>query len=276
MVETSIITITKDNTYYLEKYLDAVLARSTEKHYEVILIDNASSELEAKKTESLVRHFQFSNTRIPITLIRNETMESFAHNCNKGAELSDANFLFFLNDDTVPEQGFIRPLIDTLLKELRTFAVGPKMYFPNGFIQHCGIAFHKEGHVNGSKMPGHIWWNKKHYKDPVVEKTRRFNAITGGAMFVNKRYFTELGGFDEVYKVAAYEDIDLCLRARENNFIIKYEPRSQILHYESVTQQKFEQGFRNEYFKKNTKTFMDRWFEKIKPDYFAKTYGEED
>jgi len=246
------------------------------KEFELILIDNASTTKEAKTIESLVREYNYFYEDNEIKLIKNKKMKSFAENCNMGAKISEANYLMFLNDDTEVQPGWLTALVDSMNKDHefhnipRIAVIGPKMYFPNKMIQHCGIAFHKD------KMPGHIWWNKRKIDDPLVNKTRKFVAVTGGAMFVRRRIFYEMHGFDEVYKVCAYEDIDFCLRLKEKNYLVKYEPKSEILHHESITQKKFDPDFRQDYFVKNTATFLSRWRKKIKPDYFKMTYGEEE
>lgn len=278
MSNTSIVTITRNNSQYLDKYFEALYKNTKIKDFELVLIDNASSFAEAKHIDSLVREYEYYHEGgDKIKLIHNKEMKSFAANCNEGASQATGGFYMFLNDDTEVQPNWLDPLIVTASNDDghyqsdRIAAVGPKMFFPNQMVQHCGIAFHKK-----DRMPGHIWWNKLARTHPRVNHPRRVSAITGGAMFIKSRIFQKLGGFDEVYKVCAYEDIDLCLRLKENNYILKYEPRSEILHHESVTQQKFDQKFRQDYFIQNTNTFLSRWYDKIEPDYAKMTYGEEE
>lgn len=274
MTETSIITITRNNRSYLTNFFKALFENTDPKRFELILFDNASTESDRKYAEDLCHQYRYERDA-QIRFVKNEKMKSFAANCNVGSSMAEGGFLMFLNDDTEVQPKWLDHLIDSITHDLyyegeRIGIVSPKMYFPNGNIQHCGIAFHK-----ADMMPGHIWWNKKKRNDPAVMKPKFFQAVTGGAMFIRRRTFVELGGFDEVYAVCAYEDIDLCLRAKEANLAVKYEPRAEILHHESVTQKKFDPAFRQEYFVKNTKTFLDRWRDKIDADYSRMTNGAE-
>lgn len=277
MTVVSIITITRNNRKMIDSYMRALYENTPAREFELILIDNASDPIEAKHIQDLAREYKYFNEMAIIKVIRNEKMESFAKNCNAGAKIADSDLLFFLNDDTEVQPNWLGPLRETIASSdghyegERIAAIGPKMYFPTGIIQHCGIAFHKKDH-----MPGHIWWGKKSKDDPLVNHRRRVAAITGGAFMIKRRIFEELGGFDEIYEVCAYEDIDLCLRLVEKQYVIKYEPRSEIIHHESTTQKKFSPEFRQEYFIKNTKTFLEKWFDKIIPDYDKMTYGEEE
>lgn len=276
MTVVSIITITRNNREMIDNYMKALFKNTIARDFELILIDNASTEEESKHLEQLVKEYSYFNEMAIIKLLKNKKMKSFAANCNMGAKISQSDLLFFLNDDTEVQPNWLGPLRETIASSdghyegFRIAAVGPKMYFPNGNIQHCGIAFHEK-----DRMPGHMWWNKKHKDDPIVNKKRRVTAITGGALMIKKRIFEEVGGFDEIYEVCAYEDIDLCLRLNEKKMVIKYEPLSEILHHESVTQKKFSDNFRKDYFIKNTTIFLNKWYDKILPDFNKMTYGDE-
>ena len=96
---------------------------------------------------------------------------------------------------------------------------------------------------------------------------REFQAVTGGCLLIKTDLFRELNGFDERYIVAAYEDLDLCLRARQKGFKVVYAPKAELIHYESVTQNKFDDSFRKAYFKNNHDLFMSEWNGKFEFDY---------
>ena len=267
----SVIIVTRNNFDYFEKCMNALFEHTDFTDVELLIVNNNSSDRESKQLIEWYEAQEFLTPDIPIQLIHNVTTESFATNNNEAIRLTNSNYLMFLNDDTEVQENWLPPLLDCIESDERIVAVGPKMFYPNGMIQHCGIAFHKK-----DKMPGHIWLGKKPRDYPPAQIRRRFKAITGGAMFISARVFKSLGGFDEAYKVCAYEDIDLCLKFEDEANRIYYEPKSEIMHHESVTQNKFDAKFRQGYFVANTKIFLDRWFEKIKPDYFDKTNGEEE
>lgn len=270
-MNVSIIIITRNNFGYFEKCVQSLFLHTDFKDVELIIVNNNSSDLESKKLIEWYEAQEFLTPNILIQLIHNVGMESFAKNNNEAVKLSHGNYLMFLNDDTEVQVNWLPPLLNCIESDERIVMVGPKMFYPNGMLQHCGIAFHKK-----DKMPGHIWLGKKPRDYPPAQIRRRFKAITGGAMFISSRIFKLAGGFNEDYDVCAYEDIDFCLRIGDEANRIYYEPKSEIMHHESVTQDKFDAKFRNDYFVKNTKLFLDRWFDTIKPDYFEMTYGEEE
>lgn len=259
VTNVTIVTISRNNWDYLEPMLNSVLENTD--NFNLVLINNQSTEEEKNKMVDYIETATSINEN-PLRLFHNAKMKSFAENCNFGANHAMSEFVMFLNDDTEVMANWLDELIKTINKDSRTIAVGSKMFFPGGLIQHAGIAFHK------NKMPGHIWWNKKYIDDPDINEEREFQAVTAGAMLVRKKEFIELGGFDEAYKVAAYEDIDFCLNAGEQGYKIMYCPKSEILHHESVTQKKFRSDFRAKYYNDSTSLFLERWYGKIKSDYF--------
>ncbi len=109
----------------------------------------------------------------------------------------------------------------------RAAAVGAKLLFPNGTIQHAGLAITQDGlaapPLRG--LPG---------RHPAVNRTRRIAAVTGACMLVRPRDFERLGGFDEAF-LNGYEDVDLCHRLHAAGREVGYCAESVLYHLESVT-----------------------------------------
>jgi GT2 family glycosyltransferase len=253
----SIITIHRNNLPYLEKYAKALKENTTYSNFEVILIDNASVPSIAKDIFAIVDSMGSTH----VTVYLNKEMQSFAANCNFGASKASGELLCFLNDDTEPQKGWLTEMVKTLQRYDECEIVGAKMWFPNQMIQHAGIAFHQ------NKMPGHVWWNQIHKDDERLEKEQEFNAVTGGCMLISSSFFKKMGCFDTKFERAGYEDIDLCLRVGAIGKKIYYSPKAGLIHHEKVTQNKFDPKTRQEYHVKNTQLFLDRWADKIVPDY---------
>ncbi|HEU04818.1 MAG TPA: glycosyltransferase family 2 protein [Nitrosopumilus sp.] len=267
MKKTTIVTITKDNKEYFAKYIEAFIKNtSPELVQEIVIIENNSKDkIELEKYMQKLYEKNF-NCR----LIQNSEMLSFAANCNFGVEGSKAGYYFFVNDDTEPQPNWLEEAVKLMESDDQIGVVGCKMYFPNNVIQHAGIAFRSTPHFH----PGHIWWNKKTKDDPEVNQVREFQAVTGGAMLVRSNIFNGLKGFNEAYVVAGYEDCDFCLRVRKildlntsKNFKVMYCPTSELVHHESITQEKFDLKFRAEYYLKNHTLFCKTWQDKVELDY---------
>lgn len=176
--------------------------------YELIVVDNGSTDL--------VRDLDG-----PDILIRNAENRGFGVACNQGARLASGDVLVFLNSDTEPRPGWLKPLLDAL-KGPDVVVAGSMLTYPDGRIQHAGIE------TRGS---GASW-------EPFnVQEPRPFGdvkAVTGACMAVKREVFRELGGFDETYWNGG-EDVDFCFRARDAGYRVVYTPDSIVVHHESAS-----------------------------------------
>lgn len=143
---------------------------------------------------------------------------TFAQNCNRGAAKARSDYLIFLNDDTVVQPNWLQPLIQPIPE--RAGITGAQLFYPDNTIQHAGIYFDAPG---GILTAYNITWD---------EPSGRRDAVTGACMAVHRPLFESLNGFDEGY-INGYEDVDLCLRARQLGVTILYVAESHVIHLES-------------------------------------------
>lgn len=209
--------------------------------YEIIVIDNASTDATAQLFKS-VRG---------LTYVRNQVNANFAGGNNQGAKIARGKYLMFLNNDTAVTPGWLNALVDELEHNSRTGIVGGRLLYPNNTIQHAGILFGKD------LVPYHAWTRAKR-DDPRVTKRKLFPAVTGACLMISKDDYVEVDGFDEKY-INGLEDIDLCLKIRDLGREIVYRPDCVVLHYESISSGRFR------YAEQNTALFFSRWGDKIKP-----------
>jgi GT2 family glycosyltransferase len=176
--------------------------------YELIVVDNGSSE-------------DVRNLDGPDILIRNHNNRGFAVACNQGAALGSGDVVVFLNNDTEPREGWLKPLLDAL-KGPNVAVVGPTLVYPDGRLQHAGI----DTRGSGASFEAYN-----------VQEPRLFGdvkAVTGACLAVKRDVFAELGCFDEGF-VNGYEDVDFCLRARDAGYRVVYTPDSVVMHHESAS-----------------------------------------
>lgn len=181
--------------------------------YRLVLVDNGSTD----GTQMLCRHLPGT------TVLRNDMNRGFAAACNQGAAAADTPYVMFLNNDTWVGPGWLPPLVATLMAYQDTAAVGARLTYPDGSLQHAGVAVD----VNDR---GLLEARNLHTEKPRGPT----EAVTGAAMMVDRRRFDEVGGFDEGYW-NGYEDVDLCLQFRDRGWQIRYEPNSTIVHLESAS-----------------------------------------
>ncbi|TKB65719.1 MAG: glycosyltransferase [Nitrospira sp.] len=218
----------------------AALVKTTEGiSWELIVVDNHSTDDTASFLSSLAGDVQ---------IISNQENLGFAKACNQGARVARSQYLVFLNNDTIPQPGWLSSLVSEVDAHPEVGIVGSKLLYPDGTVQHAGVVRDLE-----HRLPYHIY--KSFAGDhPVVNQRREFQIVTAACLLIRRSLFEEVGGFDEGY-VNGFEDADLCLKVRERGYVIVYQPRSVVLHLESQT------AGRKIHDDTNAIRFLDRWEE---------------
>jgi len=205
--------------------------------YEVIVVDNGSTD---GTTEFLA---QLGGD---VRIVTNANNEGFAKACNQGAAVAKGAYLVFLNNDTVPQQGWLGALVAEVESHSEVGVVGSKLLYADGTVQHAGVVRDLE-----HRLPYHIY--KTFAGDhPAVNQRREYQIVTAACMLIRRALFEEVGGFDEGY-VNGFEDADLCLKVRERGHTVVYQPRSVLVHLESQT------PGRKAHDDANVARFLDRW-----------------
>lgn len=212
--------------------------------YELIVVDNASSDRTAEKVRA---------ADAGVRVLRNESNAGFAAACNQGAAAAQGKHLLFLNNDTVPLAGWLEPLVEELRSNPQVVAVGSKLLYQSGEVQHAGVAFERE-----SRNPYHPYRFLRS-DDSRVNRRRELQAVTAACILIRQNKFRECGGFHEGFR-NGYEDLDLCLQLRRRGGIIVYQPRSVLFHLESQT------PGRMRYDNENRALFFSRWREAVLSD----------
>ncbi|MEW6599421.1 MAG: glycosyltransferase [Nitrospirota bacterium] len=246
----SIVIPVFNNIKYTMQCLEAVAANTAYEPYEVVIVDNGSTDGTKEYLASLSGD---------VRILSNDTNLGFAPACNQGARAAQGDYIVFLNNDTVPQPGWLENMVKVVREMPEAAIVGSKLLYPDDTIQHAGVVFD----VRDSRLLlSHIYrcFDKDH---PAVNHMREFNAVTAACMLVRKEVFFDLGMLDEGYK-NGYEDVDFCLKAREKGHKIIYNPGSVLYHHESVSEGRFDFGERN------TNHFIKQWGNKIQSDYHEK------
>lgn len=233
------------NQSFLTRVCLASLALADLGGAEVLVVDNGSTDdtprlLEEWAAEGDGRRF--------VTPGENRR---FAGGCNLGAKEADGEVLVFLNNDTFVLRQWLPALIRPLGQN-RIKITGSRLLYPNGRIQHAGIAFNNLG-------PHHVYVGL-HSDIPPVLRQRDYQVVTGASMAIGRETFSHYGGFDETYQ-NSFEDVDLCLRVKADGDRVVYIPDSVAYHWESMTE-----GRIGPQDKRNYSLFMERWAERFEQD----------
>jgi GT2 family glycosyltransferase len=203
--------------------------------FETIVVDNASSD----ETQPSMRDFP------GVRYERLEINTNFAGACNAGARLTTAPLTLFLNNDAYPLDDALTPLVRAFDREEVSVA-GGALFFEDGATQGAGFVVLPNAHW-------HYFCRNLPASLEDVTQSRDAIGVSGAAMAVRTAWFLESGGFDESY-VNGFEDVDLCMRARESGRAIRYVADARFAHYEGASAGRFDRESENE------RRFYDRWF----------------
>jgi len=246
--KVSIIIVCWNNSQLTKNCVDR-LYEVTPEGFELILVDNGSTDDTWKVLENLKRKYPNIKT------IHNDKNLGFAKGNNLALKVATRDHILYLNNDTLPQWGWLERMVDVLEANTKVGIVGARLYFnidTQGVwkIQHAGITF-KNGQVQ------HIG----HYQTDIqVSKigVEEVEAVTGACLMVRK----SLAGFDENYIKGYFEDVDLCLRVRELGFKVVINHEARLIHLEGKSQdilKKEDKRKFDEITERNRKKFEKRW-----------------
>jgi GT2 family glycosyltransferase/glycosyltransferase involved in cell wall biosynthesis len=203
---------------------------------EILIVDNASRDETGAFLGSLAE---------PYRVIRNSENRGFAAACNQGVRAASGELLLFLNNDTIPQAGWLAALIAALERDPTIGVVGARLLYPDGTIQHAGIV------LDDQLVPRHAFCRRPgDYPPANVE--REYQGVTGACFLVHRATFHALGGFDERYR-NGYEDVDFCFKARWEGYRVVYAPGAVLTHFESTSDGRFTHDAANR------RQFLSRW-----------------
>jgi GT2 family glycosyltransferase len=237
---------------------------SGEDPFETIVVDNGSSDETPRFLEAAVKKYPRLRVVTPGQNL------GFARGCNLGAEAAAGEHLLFLNNDTEVQPGWLRPLVAIVRRDPAVGAIGAKLLFPNGTIQHAGILFAlHQGHPAGNELDIHCLYRKRPAYFPDANQARVYPCVTGACLLTPRALFTTLAGFDEGYWNGA-EDADYCLRVVERKRLVVYEPACVAIHFESQS------GPERERMRwENATRFRATWQNRIPPEALYGHYVKE-
>jgi len=224
--KVSIIIPTKDQLGSIRGCVDSIRQKSTYPNYEIIIVDNNSSEPET------LEYLKTAPTRV----LRFDEKFNFSRINNFAVKQAEGEYILFLNNDTeVITPDWIESMLEHAQRP-EVGAVGCKLLYRNGNIQHAGVVLGMSPNP-ATGVAGHVFTNFV-YDDPgyfgFIDVIRNYSAVTAAAMMMRKPVFEQCGGFDEELAVD-YNDVDLCLRLREKGFLTVYTPFAELYHLESAS-----------------------------------------
>lgn len=207
--------------------------------YELILADDHSSD-ETLNAAQIYPGLKV--TRTPQNV-------GFLRNCNYAVKQARGKAILLLNNDTIVLPNWMSSLHQTLLQNDNAVIVGSKVLYPNGLIQEAGCGIYSNGRAFqiGFQYPRGT---------PLLNIIRQTHYVSGCSMLIRKSFWEEVGGFDERYKEAYYEDSDLAMSAHTLGKKVLYQPLSELIHFEHRSY-----GLRSKILSYNRNVFVNKWSE---------------
>jgi O-antigen biosynthesis protein len=223
----SIIIASGGRVDVLRTNLESIFEKTAYGGYEVVITDNSKGQA----IERLVREFQASHPNLRYLDSRGQPFNFSAIN-NAAARECDSPALLFLNDDTsVIAPGWLEAMLELALRP-DIGAVGAKLLYPNGAIQHAGVVMGLYDNC-GHAFKG-LDGSKPHYFD-FTDIIRNVSAVTGACLMTRASVFQQAGGFDEDEFAVAFNDVDFCLRLGSLGYRNLYTPHAVLYHHESLS-----------------------------------------
>lgn len=242
MITTSIVIPVFNKWELTSDCLRSLAQHTAGEDFAVVVADNASTDETPQACPALGAAL-FGNRFHYLRLERNR---NFGPACNAGAAVVRSEFLLFLNNDTLATDNWLPPLLEAMRSDDSLAGVGPLLLYPDGTVQHLGIAIAPAGEC--------IWHLYKYLpaQHPLVQRRRRFPAITGAALLVPYRLFHRAGGFFPNY-ANGFEDVDLGFTLTRPGGAMSVIPESRVIHLESQT------PTRNAHDLANSRLLRRRW-----------------
>ncbi len=229
-VDVSILVVTWNSERWIEECLSAIPASCGDASFEVLLHDNHSSDA----TVTAARRSAFSR----LTIVESETNVGFAGGVNRLASRAAGRFLLLLNPDCVPSPKAIETLVRALDADDAKSAVVPLLVDEEGVPQRdfqfrrlpTLASLASDLLLVNEILPQNRVARRHHYRDLDTSVSAEIEQPAAAAFLIRKALFLDLGGLDERYQPAWFEDVDFCRRLADESARIFLVPESKILH----------------------------------------------
>jgi O-antigen biosynthesis protein len=246
----SVIIPTRNQEDVLSRAVDGVLRRTDYPAMEVLIVDNESDEPSALALLARLG----SDDRVRV--LPHPGPFNFSALNNHAVNEAAGELVLLLNNDVdVINSDWLREMASHAIRP-GIGAVGAKLLYPDGTIQHGGItvgvggvAGHQYLHRSGGEVGyfGHL------------KLVRTVTAVTGACLMLRRQAYLEAGGLDEVSLPVAFNDIDLCLKLVARGYRNVWTPHAELYHTESVSRGSDRVGENAARYARDVATMRRRW-----------------
>lgn len=229
-MQLSIVILSYNTREILRNCLDSIAKSQVQLEYEVIVVDNASSDGSPDMIEADFAH---------VSLIRNRVNNLYSKANNQAIEIAKGDYILLLNSDCIVEAGNIEKMYKFAVERgERLGAVSPRVLNKDRTVQMEG-SFHETVRSVLCTAFGVLYWPiprllKKRilplgYSRFMTGETRQVGWAAGCCLLISKALIHKIGGLDEGF-IFYHEDVEWCYRARRNGYVIWVLPEAEVIH----------------------------------------------
>lgn len=246
----SVIIPNKDHTDDLDICLKSLYEKSSYKNFEVIIVENNSTE-----KETFEYYEALTQKHGNIKIVKWEGNFNYSAINNFGVNYAKGEYILLLNNDVEIINGSCLEEMLMFAQRKDVGAVGAKLYYSDDTVQHAGVilglggtAGHAHKHF-GRSHPGYM---------ARASIAQNLTACTAACLMMRRDVFDEVGGLDESFEVA-FNDVDLCMKIREKGYLVVFTPYAELYHYESKSRGNDSTPEKLERFRGEIDRFKEKW-----------------
>ena len=223
----SILIPNKDHVEDLRRCIDSIRERTTYSNYEIIIIENNSED------KATFDYYKTLEKQENITVVIYKGSFNYSSINNFGAGFATGKYLLLLNNDTqVISMNWLENML-MYAQRPDVGAVGAKLYYSDRTIQHAGVVIGLGAHRTAGHTHYKINYDNLGYMGKLCY-AQNVSAVTGACLMVKKSIYDALGGLDECFRIAL-NDVDFCLRIRQQGYLNVFTPFAELYHFESAS-----------------------------------------
>lgn len=247
--KVSVIVPTRDGFELLQAVMHGLKHTTSYPNLELIVVDNEST---CPKTLELFKSLK----KMGVRLVSYPKPFNYAAINNLAAKKASGELLLFLNNDTeMLEPDWLTEMV-VQFQRPSIGIVGKKLLWPNRMVQHGGVVVGINGLAAHAFVqceasdPGYFGFN-------LLDREQ--SAVTGACLMIRRADFLKIGGFDEISFPVAFNDVDLCLKIRQQNQRVVMTTRHPVIHNESASRGKEDSPQKRARARRERSNFMMRW-----------------
>lgn len=222
----SIVIPNKDHTDLLSQCVESI-KKSTYDHYEVIVVENNSTQSETFAYYDMMQQ----DGRFRTVVYRDPGPFNISKINNFGVENAHGDYIVLMNNDIeITTNGWMEIMLGFAQRK-DVGVVGAKLVYPDRTIQHGGMVLLKAGWATHAHW--HFPDNAYGYGGRLVTD-QNYHAVTTACAMLPRTVYQEIRGFSQEL-AEGYTDVDLCMKARDKGYLVIWAAGASLTHYESVT-----------------------------------------